>query len=91
MSAPDPVNRLLRVAVMLALPTLACFGYYTLDALPAERSTWAIAAVLAYPSVLIGTIGLVSALRRQPRSNRSVALWTMCAAVPLGLLTWLRW
>lgn len=91
MSATDHVSRLLRVAVMLALPTLTCFGYYTLDGLPAERNAWAIPAVLAYPLVLIGAVGLMSALRAPARSRLALALWALCTAVPLALLTWLRW
>jgi hypothetical protein len=91
LSAPDRVQRLLRLAVMVLAPTLTCLGYYTLDALPAARSAWALPAVLAYPLALIGGAGLVSALRARAGSRRAISLWALCLLAPLALLTWLRW
>lgn len=90
MRSPNPLSGLVRLAVMLLVPTPACFGYYTLDELGPGQSTWAIPAVLAYPTALVGLLGLVSTLRApQPSRTRSV-LWSLCLVIPVALLLWLR-
>ena len=81
---------LIKLAVIIAVPTMACFGYYTLDALPDSKSAWAVPAVLAYPAAVCGAIGLVAALRAPQRSTRMLALWALCIAAPCALLLWLR-
>ena len=86
----DRVQRLLRLAVMVALPALACQGWYTADALPAARSAWAIPAMLALPLALVGTVGWVTALRAAEPSRLRTAFWAVCAAAPIGLWLWLR-
>lgn len=83
-------DRLLKLAVMVLVPTMACFGYYTLDALPPARTAWAIPAVLAYPVCVIGVSGLVAALRVPRRPPRVLAVWALCIALPGALLFWLR-
>ena len=83
-------DRLIKVAVMIVVPTMACFGYYTQGALPESKSAWAIPAVLAYPAAVIGVIGWVAALRPPRRSRRVLVLWALCVAVPSVLLLWLR-
>ena len=90
MASPNKLSGLARLAVMLLAPTLACFGYYTLDELGPSRSAWAIPAVLAYPTALVGLLGLVATLRApQPSRTRSV-LWSLCLVIPVALLLWLR-
>jgi hypothetical protein len=83
-------DRLIKLAVIVVVPTMACFGYYTLDALPPARTGWAIPAVLAYPACVIGGVGLVCALRAPRRSPSVLALWALCVALPGALLFWLR-
>ena len=90
MKRPDSMHNLVRLAVAVAVPTMACFGYYTLDALGEARSAWAIPAVLAYPLALIGAVGVVLALRAPQRHNGVLLLWSLCVAVPTALLIWLR-
>jgi hypothetical protein len=90
MASTNALQVLTRLAVGILVPTMACFGYYTLDALDESRSAWAIPAVLAYPMALIGLIGLVSAVRAPRRSALGLWLWTLCLILPAGLLAWLR-
>jgi uncharacterized membrane protein YsdA (DUF1294 family) len=90
MKPEDRMQRFVRLAVMLAVPTLACFGYYTLEALPAARSAWAVPAVLAYPMALVGAIGSLAALRAAQKSALRTTLWALCLLVPLAFLVWLR-
>ena len=90
MTSSNPLSRLVRLAVMLLVPTLACFGYYTLDGLEPSRSAWAIPAVLAYPTALVGLLGLVSTLRTPRPSRTRFVLWSLCLVIPVALLLWLR-
>lgn len=90
MTSPNPLSRLARLAVMLLVPTMACFGYYTLDGLEPNRSAWAIPAVLAYPTALVGLLGLVSTLRTPSPSCTRFVLWSLCLVIPVALLLWLR-
>ena len=88
--APDGNQRLLRLAVMVGVPALACQGWYTAEALPAARSAWAIPAMLALPLALIGSVGWVSALRAAEASRLRMTLWALCTAAPIALWLWLR-
>ena len=90
MSSPARLQGVVRLAVVIAVPTMACFGYYTLDALDPRRSAWAVPAVLAYPLALVGLIGLVTSLRTARPSRTRLALWSLCVLAPLVLLLWLR-
>jgi hypothetical protein len=90
MASTNVFPNLVRLAVVIMVPTLACFGYYTLDALDDSRSAWVVPAVLAYPAALIGLIGLVSTLRDASATRTRLALWALCLAAPVVLLLWLR-
>ena len=90
MTSPNKLAALVRLAVMLLVPTMACFGYYTLDGLDPARSAWAIPAVLSYPAALVGLIGMVSTLRVPQPSRARFVLWSLCLVLPVALLLWLR-
>ena len=90
MPSPHPLPGLVKLAVVIAVPTMACFGYYTLDGLDPDRSGWAIPAVLAYPLMLVGVVGLATSLRSARPSRSRLALWGLCVLAPLALLLWLR-
>jgi hypothetical protein len=90
MASSNVLPSLVRLAVVIMVPTMACFGYYTLDALDDRRSAWAIPAVLAYPAALIGLVGLVSTLRAARPTRTRLALWALCVVAPVVLLLWLR-
>lgn len=90
MTSPNKLSGLVRLAVMLLVPTMACFGYYTLDGLDPSRSAWAIPAVLAYPTAVVGLLGLVSTLRMPHATRTRWVLWLLCLVVPVVLLVWLR-
>ena len=90
MAPNNSLTRLTRLAVVVLVPTMACFAYYTLDALDPGRSAWAIPAVLAYPTALIGLIGVVSTLRATQPTRTRIVLWSLCLTAPVVLLLWLR-
>ncbi len=76
--------------VVVAIPTVACFGYYSLDGLGEDQGVWGLAVILAYPTALIGFIGLAMALL-SPRSSRlRYGLWMLCILVPVIFLLWVR-
>jgi len=80
---------LVRLAIAVALPTVACVGWYSLDDLRPEHSAWAVPVVLAYPLLLIGAAGLVSQWV-SPRERRSTWLLGISAAFVVlpALLLW---
>jgi hypothetical protein len=85
---PRSTTFLLRLAIAVALPSVACVGWYSLDDLRPEHSAWAVAVVLAYPLLLIGVAGCVmqwSAPER--RSTWLLGLSVACVVLP-ALLLW---
>ena len=87
----DP-SWLLALAVILALPTLACFGWYTQQQQGATPGSalW----TLALPLSLIGLIGfcracLTARSSRPAGSRRALWLWATFAVAPLAALLWL--
>jgi hypothetical protein len=84
----DPKSLIVRLAIAVALPTIACFGYYALDDLAPEHSAWAVPVVLAYPLLLIGVVGCVAQwVAPQKRSAVLMGLSVACVALP-ALLLW---
>jgi hypothetical protein len=79
---------LLRLAVAVALPTVACAGWYTLDDLHPEHSAWAVPVVLAYPLLLIGAVGVVSQWRSPRRSALRMGLSAACIVLP-AIVLWI--
>lgn len=70
----------------IATPGISCFGYYRLENFGAVDSGIAALIVLAYPTVLIATIGLVSALSAVRRRTSRVLLAIFCLAIPIAFL-----
>jgi hypothetical protein len=81
---------LIQLVVVVALPTVTCFGYYSLEYLGDDEAIWGLPVMLAYPVALIGMVGLFRTFRSSRRSSRALLLWTLCIIVPGALLLWLR-
>ena len=90
MSMPELPQWLVRLAVVVAVPTIACFGYYALADLGAERSSWAVPVVLAYPTALIGLVGLAGALMAPQRSRAKLWLSALLFVVAALFLVLVR-
>jgi len=90
MNARSAPSWLLRAAVALAVPTIACFGYYSLAYVDQEGSAWSTLVILAYPTALIGLVGVVAVLVSRRRSRALLWLAFVCLAVPLVFLLVLR-
>ncbi len=89
MSAPNLPQWLTRLVVIIALPTIACFGFYSIDYLDQENSYLILPTILSYPLALIGLIGLVSNWRSSP-STLSRTFWILLMLTPLLFLSVIR-
>jgi hypothetical protein len=84
----DPKSLIVRLAIAIALPTVACVGWYGLDDLGPEHSAWAVPVVLAYPLLLIGVAGgVMQWASPQRRSKWLIGLSAACVVLP-ALLLW---
>jgi hypothetical protein len=90
MNTPDLPQWLVRLAVVVAVPTMACFGYYSLETHGDARGYWTLPVVLAYPAALMGLIAFVAALTSRRRSRGKLWLSALCFIVPSVFLLLLR-
>ena len=81
---------LIKLVVAVALPTVTCFGYYSLEFLGEDKGIWALPVIMAYPVALIGLVGLFRAFLSSGRTRLSLSLWALCIIVPITLLLWVR-
>lgn len=51
---PDHLRTLVLAVLVIAVPGIACHGYYAYEAAANASMLWRIATVLAYPALLIG-------------------------------------
>lgn len=90
MSTPSMPQWLIRLIVIVGLPTIACTGLYSLDYIGREDSLLSLPTMLAYPAAIIGFIGLTSALLSARQSRNKTLLWSMVLATPLLFLFFIR-
>jgi len=81
---------LIQLIVVVALPAVTCFGYYSLNYLGEDEAIWALPVMMAYPVALIGMVGLFRALFSPGRSRLALLLWALCIIVPIAILLWVR-
>lgn len=79
--APDPnalrLQWALRLVVVLALPTVACFGFYAVDGLDDGHRGWALPLALAYPVLLLSAVGWVRAMASAQPAPRARIAWAV--------------
>jgi 4-amino-4-deoxy-L-arabinose transferase-like glycosyltransferase len=90
MSAPNLPQWLIRFAIAVALPSIACFGLYSLDHVAEDNSSWTVPVILAYPAALIGLGGLAMAVLAPRRSNVKIWWWAIGVAIPVMFLLVVR-
>lgn len=76
----------LRLAVAVALPTLACTGYYAAGDLGDGQGQWTVPVILALPLALIGGIGLVAELLKARPSRPRCGFLSLLAVLPVIFL-----
>ena len=79
---------LIRLVIVVALPTLMCSAYYSLARLNDSQSHLVLPVIIAYPIALIGLIGFMKTYSPLADDKSKRYLWTLCTIIPvLFLLT----
>jgi len=78
------------VLVIVGTPTVACFGYYSLENLGDVHAALASIVVLAYPTAFLGLVWLLATLSSGRRSGSRLWLAALCLALPTLLLVAIR-
>jgi len=82
---------LIRLIVIVALPTIACSAFYSVSNLSDVNGILAVLVSLAYPALLISTVGLLSQLLSSAHSKIKVTIWSVALVFPLILLLIVWW
>ncbi len=83
-------NWLLRIAVVVAIPAVPCFAYYSLAYVDDAQGFLKLLVVLAGPLALIGGSGLIRELLQSQRSKLMLWLAGVTLVLPVILLLWIR-
>jgi hypothetical protein len=87
----SPLHWLYAVLPIVAVPSIACFGYYSLDSLgDVSSGTGRTLIVLAYPLALLGLVGLLAAAFSPSRPPWWVWSAAACFALPAAALVLIR-
>jgi len=81
---------LIAVIVAISVPSIACFGFYSLDAAGDVGRRWPSLVILAYPVALIGLIWLVASVFSAKRTLRGLLFPAACFVVPALFLLIIR-
>ncbi|MEH6616732.1 MAG: hypothetical protein V7699_02735 [Porticoccus sp.] len=96
MNKPQFSSWIIPLIIAVAIPTIACFAYYSLDEmngsgmLREKNSFWTSAIILAYPTSLIGMIGLVMTHYSPKKSLIKYSTWGVCMLLPIVFLLFVR-
>jgi hypothetical protein len=82
---------LAKVAIVVSLPLLACFGYYTVERLGDAGVALTIAAMLAGPLALLGGAGMLTLASRRPRPRALFAAAALAFIAPALFLMTVWW
>ncbi|OQW75552.1 MAG: hypothetical protein BVN35_07795 [Proteobacteria bacterium ST_bin11] len=83
-------HKLLALALAIALPSLGCFSYYSIEDTDANSAIPRLAVLLAYPILLISlATAIADRFSKRPSKYR---LWLagICLMVSSGILLWAR-
>ncbi|MEH6467336.1 MAG: hypothetical protein V7722_06860 [Porticoccus sp.] len=96
MNKPQLPSWITPLIIAVAIPTIACFAYYFLDELNSndmfreKNSSQISAVILAYPTSLIGLIGLVMTHYSPKKSLMKYSTWGACMLFPIVFLLFVR-
>ena len=90
MISPSIPRWLVGIAVAVAVPSIACFGFYTLNVVGEVGKRWPTLVILAYPVALVGLISLVITSFSAQRTRLRVLVSAICFAVPALFLLLVR-
>lgn len=81
---------LIRLVIIVALPTVSCFGYYTLDYIDTSKGWLVLLVIAAYPTALIGVVGFFMSVTSSGRNRFATLLWAICVLVPVIFIGFIR-
>jgi hypothetical protein len=81
---------LIRIVVALLLPTVMCFGYYSLDAVQEQSGPLPLLVAVSYPLTILGLVAMAAILLSRRVSKRWLALAALCFALPAAILILVR-
>jgi hypothetical protein len=87
---PSSSQWLLRLAVVVAIPAIPCFAYYSLAYVEDAQGPMKMLVVLCGPLALIGGSGLIWGLLQPGRSKLLLWLAGITLLLPVVLLLWIR-
>jgi hypothetical protein len=93
MNRPRFPSWIIPLIIAVALPTIACFAYYSLDEtnmLIGNNSFWHSVVILAYPTSLLGLTGLVMTHYSPKKSCMKYSAWGACMLLPIVFLLFVR-
>lgn len=90
MTLPAVARWAVGLLAAVAVPGVACFGYYSLEDLGESARRFSTLIILAYPLALIGLLALVASAVAHPRSPRRLWASALCFVLPTLLLLVLR-
>lgn len=72
---------LIKLIIIVALPTVTCFGFYSVDHLDSNNSLLILLVILSYPVALIGIIGAFRVLYLHEKTKIKLSFWILCIVV----------
>ena len=86
MNVSSTIRFLVGMIVAIAVPGIACFGFYTQNDVESKGGYGSTLAILVYPLILIGLIMLVTTYFSARRTPFRLIISVVCLAVPLLFL-----
>ena len=81
---------LIQLVIIVSLPTVSCFGYYSLEFLEEKKSMVVLLVIISYPVALIGLVGLFRSLISPERTKLALSFWGLCLIMPTIIIIWVR-
>jgi len=85
---PDWLTKLI---IIIALPTVSCSGFYSIDYLGVEHNSYIVPVILSYPVALLGFVGVVRSLYFVETSKVKLLFWCLCIIIPAMIHLVIRW
>ncbi len=80
----------IKLIIVVALPTVSCFGYYSLGHLDSNKSIFILPVILSYPVALIGIVGTFRVLYFPEKTKIKLWFWILCIVVPVMIQVMIR-
>ena len=77
------IRLLIGITLIVALPTIGCFSWYSMEAVSTSSILLRIIVLAAYPAIFIALAFLVQALSSPPLKKIQIWLSALCLALAL--------